>query len=112
MARRLAERGVQFTQLFHMGWDQHFTLPKQLPGQCRDTDQASTALIKDLKQRGMLDDTLVIWGGEFGRTSYSQGKLTKGHLRQRSSPSLFPYLDGWWWCERRDDLWSDRSVWI
>ena len=90
MARRLAERGVQFTQLFHMGWDQHFTLPKQLPGQCRDTDQPSAALIKDLKQRGMLDDTLVIWGGEFGRTSYSQGKLTATDYGRDHHPRCFP----------------------
>ncbi|MFD2158192.1 DUF1501 domain-containing protein [Rubritalea tangerina] len=90
MARRLAERGVQFTQLYHMGWDQHFTLPKQLPGQCRDTDQASAALVKDLKQRGMLDDTLVVWGGEFGRTSYSQGKLTKTTYGRDHHPRCFP----------------------
>jgi len=90
MARRLAERGVQFTQLFHMGWDQHHTLPKQLPGQCRDTDQASAALIKDLKQRGMLDDTLVVWGGEFGRTSYSQGKLTRTNYGRDHHSRCFP----------------------
>ena len=76
-ARRLAERGVRFIQLFHRGWDQHGNLPKHIAGQCKDVDQASAALVKDLKQRGMLDDTLVIWGGEFGRTIYSQGKLTK-----------------------------------
>ena len=77
LARRLAERGVRFIQLFHRGWDQHSTLPKAIQAQCKDTDQASAALIKDLKQRGMLDGTLVIWGGEFGRTVYCQGKLTK-----------------------------------
>ncbi|MDA1016928.1 MAG: DUF1501 domain-containing protein [Planctomycetota bacterium] len=76
IARRLAERGVPFTQLFHRGWDQHGNLPKDLRGQCQGIDQPAAALIKDLKQRGMLDDTLVIWGGEFGRTIYSQGKLT------------------------------------
>ncbi len=76
IARRLAERGVPFMQLFHRGWDQHFNLPKLLPLQCRAIDQPAAALVKDLKQRGMLDDTLVIWGGEFGRTIYSQGKLT------------------------------------
>ena len=76
LARRMAERGVRFIQLFHRGWDQHFTLPKDIRQQCGDTDQASAALVTDLKQRGMLDDTLVIWGGEFGRTIYSQGKLT------------------------------------
>lgn len=75
MARRLAERGVRFVQLFHRGWDQHIAMDAQLRKQCLDTDQASAALVKDLKQRGMLEDTLVIWGGEFGRTVYSQGKL-------------------------------------
>ena len=75
LARRLVERGVRFVQLFHRGWDQHNALPVQLPRQCLDTDQASTALITDLEQRGLLDDTLVIWGGEFGRTVFSQGAL-------------------------------------
>ncbi len=73
MARRLAERDVRFIQLYHRGWDQHGNIHGQLPIQCRDTDQASAALITDLKQRGLLDDTLVIWGGEFGRTPYAQG---------------------------------------
>jgi hypothetical protein len=77
LARRLAERGVRFIQLYHRGWDQHGNLPPMIKSQCRDTDQASAALIKDLKQRGMLEDTLVVWGGEFGRTVYSQGTLTK-----------------------------------
>jgi hypothetical protein len=78
LARRMAERGVRFTQLFHRGWDQHDNLQTHLANQCRDTDQASAALITDLKQRGMLEDTLVIWGGEFGRTVYSQGKIGEG----------------------------------
>jgi hypothetical protein len=78
MARRMAERGVRFTQLFHRGWDQHGNLKSHLGKQCSDTDQASAALITDLEQRGLLDDTLVIWGGEFGRTVYSQGKLGDG----------------------------------
>jgi len=78
LARRMAERGVRFTQLFHRGWDQHSSLPTHLANQCRDTDQASAALVADLKQRGMLEDTLVIWGGEFGRTVYSQGELGSG----------------------------------
>ena len=89
MARRLAERNVRFIQLFHMGWDQHFTLPKQLPGQCRDTDQASAALVKDLEQRGMLDDTLIVWGGEFGRTTYCQGKMTKKTYGRDHHPRCF-----------------------
>lgn len=75
LARRLAERGVRFIQLFHRGWDQHVAITRQLPNQCRDTDQPSAGLIMDLKQRGLLEDTLVIWGGEFGRTIYSQGAL-------------------------------------
>lgn len=76
IARRLAEQGVPFVQLFHRGWDQHGNLPKLLRGQCDSIDHAVYGLITDLKQRGMLDDTLVVWGGEFGRTIYSQGKLT------------------------------------
>ncbi len=75
LARRMAERGVRFVQLFHRGWDQHKNITAALPAQCRDIDQASAALVKDLKDRGLLDETLVIWGGEFGRTSYSQGKI-------------------------------------
>jgi hypothetical protein len=76
LARRLAERGVRFIQLFHRDWDQHNQLPRDIREQCRDTDQASAGLVLDLKERGLLDDTLVIWGGEFGRTIYSQGSLT------------------------------------
>ncbi len=79
IARRLAERGVPYMQLFHRGWDQHGSLPKLIRGQCKNIDQPAAALIKDLRQRGMLHDTLVIWGGEFGRTVYSQGKLTKNN---------------------------------
>ncbi len=75
LARRLAERGVRFIQLYHRGWDQHNDLPRDLTLQCRGTDQPTAALIMDLKQRGLLDDTLVVWGGEFGRTVYCQGKL-------------------------------------
>ncbi|MBI3466609.1 MAG: DUF1501 domain-containing protein [Planctomycetes bacterium] len=75
LARRLAERGVRFIQLYHRGWDQHYNLPSDLRLQCQDVDQACAALVCDLKQRGLLDETLVIWGGEFGRTTYCQGKL-------------------------------------
>ncbi len=75
LARRMAERGVRFIQLYHRGWDQHYNLPSDLRLQCGDIDQPAAALIRDLKQRGMLDETLVVWGGEFGRTTYSQGKL-------------------------------------
>lgn len=77
LARRMAERGVRFIQLFHRGWDQHGNLPSGLRKQARNVDQPSTALVRDLKVRGMLDETLVVWGGEFGRTIYNQGKLTK-----------------------------------
>ncbi len=77
LARRMAERGVRFIQLYHRGWDQHGSLPRRIREQCKDTDQPSAALVKDLKQRGLLDDTLVVWGGEFGRTVYSQGKIEK-----------------------------------
>ncbi|MBL9182809.1 MAG: DUF1501 domain-containing protein [Verrucomicrobiaceae bacterium] len=76
LARRLAERGCRFIQLYHRGWDQHYNLPTNVALQCKDVDQAGAALVADLKQRGLLDDTLVVWGGEFGRTTYSQGRLT------------------------------------
>jgi hypothetical protein len=89
LARRLAERGVRFIQLYHMGWDQHGNLPKQIRGQCRDTDQPSFALVTDLKRRGLLDDTLVIWGGEFGRTVYSQGALTADNYGRDHHPRCF-----------------------
>jgi len=89
LARRLAERGVRFIQLYHMGWDQHSSLPKEMPSQCRDVDQPTAALIRDLKQRGMLDETLVIWGGEFGRTIYSQGTLTPEDYGRDHHPKNF-----------------------
>ena len=89
MARRLAERGVKFIQLYHQGWDHHGGLPRGIVQQCKETDQASAALIQDLKQRGMLDDTLVIWGGEFGRTSYCQGRLTEEDYGRDHHPKCF-----------------------
>lgn len=89
LARRLAEKGVKFIQLYHQGWDQHGGLPKGISVQCKETDQASAALITDLKQRGLLEDTLVIWGGEFGRTSYSQGKLTADDYGRDHHPRCF-----------------------
>ena len=89
LARRLAERDVRFIQLYHMGWDQHSNLPHDIRLQCKDTDQASAALVKDLKQRGLLDDTLVIWGGEFGRTIYSQGRLTEDNYGRDHHPRCF-----------------------
>jgi hypothetical protein len=89
LARRLAERGVRFIQLFHRGWDQHSKLPAQLPGQCKDIDQPCAALIHDLKQRGLLGDTLVVWGGEFGRTTYCQGTLTQSDYGRDHHPRSF-----------------------
>jgi uncharacterized protein (DUF1501 family) len=89
LARRLAEKGVKFIQLYHQGWDQHGDLPRAISVQCQETDQASAALITDLKQRGLLEDTLVIWGGEFGRTSYSQGKLTADNYGRDHHPRCF-----------------------
>lgn len=89
MARRLAERGVRFVQLYHRGWDQHNDLPRDIALQCKGTDQASAALVTDLKQRGLLDDTLVIWGGEFGRTVYCQGHLTNTNYGRDHHPRCF-----------------------
>ncbi|HMP84905.1 MAG TPA: DUF1501 domain-containing protein, partial [Verrucomicrobiota bacterium] len=89
LARRMAERGVKFVQLYHQGWDQHDNLPRDIQKQCRETDQASAALVADLKQRGLLDDTLVVWGGEFGRTNYSQGKLTSDNYGRDHHPRCF-----------------------
>jgi len=89
LARRMAERGVRLTQIFHRGWDQHANIANDLPNQCRDIDQPSSALITDLKRRGMLDDTLVVWGGEFGRTVYCQGKLTKQNYGRDHHPRCF-----------------------
>jgi hypothetical protein len=89
LARRLAERGVRFIQLYHQGWDHHGNLPAGIRSQCAKTDQASAALVLDLKQRGLLDDTLIVWGGEFGRTSYSQGTLTATNYGRDHHPRCF-----------------------
>jgi len=89
LARKLSESGVRFVQLYHQGWDSHNNLPNEIKGQCMDTDQASAALITDLKQRGLLDETLVIWGGEFGRTNYCQGKLAKDNYGRDHHPRCF-----------------------
>jgi uncharacterized protein (DUF1501 family) len=88
-ARRLAERGVRFIQLYHPGWDQHGGLPAAIRKQCQETDQASAALVQDLKQRGLLDDTLVVWGGEFGRTNYCQGKLASNNFGRDHHPRCY-----------------------
>ena len=89
LARKLSENGVRFVQLYHQGWDGHNNLPGEIVGQCKDTDQSSAALITDLKQRGLLDETLVIWGGEFGRTNYCQGALTKDNYGRDHHPRCF-----------------------
>ena len=89
LARRLAERDVRFIQLYHQGWDQHANLPREISVLAKDTDQPSAALVMDLKQRGMLDDTLIVWGGEFGRTNYSQGKLTEDNYGRDHHPRCF-----------------------
>jgi hypothetical protein len=89
LARKLSENGVRFVQLYHQGWDGHNNLPGEIVGQCRDVDQASAALVTDLKQRGMLDETLVIWGGEFGRTNYCQGPLSKDNYGRDHHPRCF-----------------------
>ncbi len=89
LARRLIERGVRFVQLFHQGWDQHGDLPKSISHQCKQTDQPSAALVMDLKRRGLLDDTLVVWGGEFGRTAYCQGKMTADNYGRDHHPRCF-----------------------
>jgi uncharacterized protein (DUF1501 family) len=85
----LTERGVRFIQLFHQGWDQHGNLPGGITTQCRQTDQASAALVIDLKRRGLLEDTLVVWGGEFGRTAYCQGKLAANDYGRDHHPRCF-----------------------
>jgi hypothetical protein len=90
LARRLAERDVRFVQIFHRGWDQHGNMAGDLPRQCNDVDQATAALVTDLKQRGLLDDTLVIWGGEFGRTVYCQGALSRENYGRDHHPKCFP----------------------
>jgi hypothetical protein len=89
LARRLAERDVRFVQIFHRGWDQHGNIAGDLPNQCRDIDQPAYALIQDLKLKGLLEDTLVIWGGEFGRTIYCQGGLTKDNYGRDHHPKCF-----------------------
>jgi len=89
LARKLSEKGVRFVQLYHQGWDQHGNLPFEIASQAKDVDQASAALVMDLKQRGLLDETLVIWGGEFGRTSFTQGKLTKENYGRDHHPRCF-----------------------
>lgn len=92
LARRLAERGVKFIQVYHGGWDHHSDLPKEIGKRAKEVDQASAALIMDLKQRGLLEDTLVVWGGEFGRTCFSQGQLTKDNFGRDHHPDAYTML--------------------
>jgi uncharacterized protein (DUF1501 family) len=94
MARRLIERGVRFVQLYHRGWDHHGSLASNLPLQCKDTDQPSSALVADLKQRGLLDDTLVVWAGEFGRTVYGQGGLSENYGRDHHGRCFSLWMAG------------------
>ena len=95
LARRLVERGVRFVQLYHRGWDQHGNLPRAIQVQAKDTDQGSAALVTDLKERGLLDETLIIWGGEFGRTVYSQGDLSrKNYGRDHHAKCFTMWLAG------------------
>jgi hypothetical protein len=108
LARKLSEAGVRFVQLYHQGWDQHGNMVGEMPLQAQDTDRSTAALIMDLKQRGLLDETLVIWGTEFGRTNYCQGDLIKRKLWSRSSSALLHHVDGWWWRKSRNYLWRDR----
>lgn len=89
LARKLSENGVRFVQLYHQGWDQHGNLPHEISGQTKDIDQASAALVTDLKRRGLLDETLVVWGGEFGRTCFSQGEITKDNYGRDHHPRCF-----------------------
>ena len=110
LARRMVERGVRFVQIYHNNWDTHANVAGRLPDQCRDVDQPCYGLIQDLKQRGMFDDTLVIWGGEFGRTIYSQGGLSQRELRPRPSPALLHDVDGRRRLQGRHDLRRDRRL--
>ena len=110
LARRLSERGVRFVQLFHRGWDQHTNLPRDIRTQCNRPISPAAALINDLNQRGMLDDTLVVWGGEFGRTVYCQGPLTAGELWPRSPSAMFYDLDGRCGCEKWIFARNDRRL--
>jgi hypothetical protein len=107
LARKLSEKGVRFVQLYHQGWDQHGNLPFEIASQAKDVDQASAALVMDLKQRGLLDETLVIWGGEFGRTSFTQGKLTKENYGRDHHPRCFT-VDGRGRNKARNYLWRNR----
>jgi hypothetical protein len=94
LARRMVERGVRFVQLYHRGWDNHGNLPSNIPKQCKDIDQPQAALVQDLKQRGLLEDTIVVWGGEFGRTVYSQGSLQDDYGRDHHGRCYSMWMAG------------------
>ena len=111
LARRLAKRDVRFIQLYHPGWDHHGGLPVSIRYLCRETDQACAGLIQDLKQRGMLEDTLILWGGEFGRANYSQGKLTPTDYGRSPSPLLHRLGRGGW-NQAGLEVWQDRTFWL
>ena len=110
LARRMIERGVRFVQIYHNNWDTHFNVGGRLPSQCRDIDQPCWGLIHDLKARGLLDETLVIWGGEFGRTIYSQGGLSPHQLRPRPSSPLLHDVDGRRWVAPGRHSRRDRRI--
>ncbi len=110
LARRMVERGVHFVQIYHNNWDTHGNVKGRLPSQCMDVDQPCWGLIQDLKARGLLDSTLVIWGGEFGRTIYSQGGLTKDSYGRDPSPPLLHHVDGRRRDSTGDDLRRDRRL--
>ena len=112
LARKLAEKDVKFIQLYHRGWDQHSNLPRDIIKQAKETDQASAALIKDLKQRGLLEDTLVIWGGEFGRTNYSQGMLKLDNYGRDHHPRCFTIFMAGAGVKKRGYTWCDRRFWL
>ena len=104
LPERLAERGVRFIQLYHQGWDHHGGLRKGLKNSVKKTDQPAAALVQDLADRGMLDDTLVIWGGEFGRTNYCQDCTGLVLTRPRPPSQMLYIMDGWWWHSPRHQL--------
>ena len=110
LARRLVERGVRFVQVYHNNWDTHGNVAGRLPSQCKDVDQACYGLVQDLKARGMLDETLVIWGGEFGRTIYSQGGLSHDNYGRDHHPRCFTMWMAGGGITRRNDLRRDRRL--
>jgi uncharacterized protein (DUF1501 family) len=110
MARRMAERGVRFIQLYHRGWDHHGSVPNDLPMQCQDVDQAQAGLLTDLKQRGLLEETLVLWGGEFGRTVYCQGPLERAKYGRDHHPRCFSVWLAGGGIRGGNSLWANRRV--